>query len=201
MKYFLFDIGNVLLDFEYDKLLRALASGAGQVARPLSGRDIEMHDAVETGKISDEQWVEYLNETRGASWTVDSLVDLWAGMFSVNETGRKLFSDAVEAGVPIYALSNIAQHHIDAIKSNWSGFFDGMAGQFLSYQIGASKPDPLIYRHVLGQLGAEGSQCFFIDDRPENVEAARAEGMHAHHFVPENHAAIRRAATEFFEYE
>ncbi|MEA2068429.1 MAG: HAD-IA family hydrolase, partial [Verrucomicrobiota bacterium] len=133
------------------------------------------------------------------SWTVDSLVDLWSSMFSINETGRGLFLDAVAAGIPVHILSNIGGHHIDAIKNNWSGFFDGAAGLFLSYQIGFRKPDPSIYHHVLDHLNAEGPQCFFLDDRPENVEAARAEGINAYHFVPENHAAIRRAATEFFD--
>ncbi len=198
MKYFLFDIGNVLLDFEFEKLLLALADGAGQPVRPLSERDVVMHDAVETGDLSDEKWVEYLNETRGLSWTVDDLVGVWSGIFSTNETGRGLFRDAVAAGVPVHILSNIGGHHVDAIKSNWSGFFDGVAGLFLSYQIGLRKPDPAIYHHVLEHLDAEGSQCFFIDDRPENIEAALAEGINAHHFVPENHAAIRQAAAEFF---
>jgi len=200
MKYFLFDIGNVLLDFEFEKLLRALADGAGQPVRPLSDRDVEMHDAVETGDISDEKWVEYLNETRGLSWTVDSLVDLWSEMFSINETGRGLFLDAMATGIPVHILSNIGGHHVAAIKNNWSDFFEGVASLFLSYQIGLRKPDPSIYHHVLDHLDAEGSQCFFIDDRPENIEAARAEGINAHYFVPENHTAIREAAAEFFEW-
>lgn len=200
MKYFLFDIGNVLLDFEFGKLLQALADGAGQPARPFSDRDVEMHDAVETGDLSDEKWVEYLNETRGISWTVDDLVGVWSGIFSINETGQGLFRDAVAAGVPVHILSNIGGHHVDAIKSNWSGFFDGAAGLFLSYEIGLRKPDPAIYHHVLDHLGAEASQCFFIDDRPENIEAACEAGINAHHFIPENHAAIRHEAADFFEW-
>jgi HAD superfamily hydrolase (TIGR01509 family) len=80
----------------------------------------------------------------------------------------------------------------------WPGFFDGTTGLFLSYQMGCRKPDEAIYLQMLEQLGAEGKQCIFIDDRPENIETARAAGIHAHQFIPENHAAINKAVGEFF---
>ena len=199
MKYFLFDIGNVLLNFDLKKLLRALNEGAGQSVIPFSARDVEMHDAAETGNISDEKWVEYLNESKGLSWTVDELINVWSGMFTVNPTGRELFERAQQdAEISVHTLSNIAKHHMDAIENNWNGFFDGADSLFLSYQMGVRKPHPEIYRHALDQLGVDGSQCFFIDDLSENIEAAHAAGIHAHQFLPENHAAICEAASNFF---
>jgi len=197
MKYFLFDIGNVLTNFDFQMLLEAYANG-GEV-QPLTERDLYLYDQVERGEISDENYVEYLNESKGLSWTVEDITQLWCRMFSINEVGRGLFEQATRAGFGVYTLSNIAQYHMDAIERNWNGFFDDATGLFLSYQIGVRKPHPDIYRHALDQLGAKGEQCFFIDDLPENVEAARAAGIHAHQFIPENHAAIREAVTEFFE--
>ncbi len=200
MKYFLFDIGNVLVDFDFNALYRIHSEHSGRPMAPFSDRDLEMRDAVETGRISDAEWVEYLNETKGFSWSLDDLVDVWSRLFSVNETGYGLFRSAATAGVSVYTLSNIAKHHMDAIENNWNGFFDGADGLFLSYQIGVRKPHPDIFRHALDQLGAEGGQCFFIDDIPENIEVARAVGIQAHQFIPENHVAIREAANEFFEW-
>ena len=40
-----------------------------------------------------------------------------------------------------------------------------------------SKPDPAIYRLLCSRYGLEPRECVFIDDRPVNVEAARAVGM------------------------
>lgn len=198
MKYFLFDIGHVLVDFTADDFLQEVSNQTGQPVVPLTETDLQKIDEVEKGIIDDQQFVEYLNDTMGLSWTVADLIAVWSQMFRINETGRELFLTALEAGVAVYTLSNIAQHHIDAIENNWQGFFAGTAGLFLSYQIGTRKPDPVIYRHALHRLGAEGEQCFFIDDRPENIEAARAEGIEAHQFIPENHDAIRKAAMAFF---
>jgi putative hydrolase of the HAD superfamily len=119
-------------------------------------------------------------------------------MFTVNETGRNLFCESIRRGLPVYALSNIARHHMEAIERNWPGIFDRATGLFLSYEIGARKPDAKIYHHLLENLGVKGSQCLFLDDRAENVEAARAAGIQAHRFIPENYAAVRTAVSDFF---
>jgi FMN phosphatase YigB (HAD superfamily) len=201
MKYFLFDIGNVLLDFDSQVLLKAMADGSGQPLKPQTEQDLAMQAAVESGCISDEEFVQYLNGAKGLSWTVDDLTNVWSRIFSINEAGHRLFNDAVQAGVPVCMLSNLAQHHVDAIEYNWPGFFGRADNLFFSYQMGLSKPDPSIYHRVLADLGTEAGQCFFIDDRPENVEAAQAEGINAHQFIPQNHAAIRTAAREFFGFQ
>ncbi|MFA6172215.1 MAG: HAD family phosphatase [Kiritimatiellales bacterium] len=197
-KYFIFDIGNVLVDFDFQILLQQIATDSGTPVEPPTERDLDMHHAVEEGVISDQAFVDYLNEAKGLSWTVDTLIGVWQKMFTINETGRKLFLDAIERGLPVYTLSNIAEHHIEAIERNWPGFFDGATGLFLSCKVGSRKPDAKIYRHLLDGLGVKGEQCLFIDDLARNVEAARAAGIQAHQFIPENYAAIRKAVGEFF---
>ena len=198
MKYFLFDIGNVLVDFEFAKQLEAIAEATGREVESLTERDREMQDAVERGGITDAEFVAYLNEAKGLSWGVGDLVDIWRGTYTTNKFGRSLFVDAVQAGVPVYLLSNLAQHHTDALEGNWPGFFDHVDGRFFSYEIGSRKPEPEIYRQTLEHLGVDGGQCFFVDDLAENVEAARETGIQAHQFIPENHVAIRQAVMEFF---
>lgn len=199
MKYFLFDIGNVLTNFDFQMLLQAYADDSGRPLEPHSEQDQKWFDLVEKGLISVADYVEYLNEAKGLSWTTDDLTATWSKIFSINPVGRGLFERAVEEGVAVYTLSNIAPYHVDAIENNWDGFFDDATGLFMSYKMGVRKPDPSIYRMALEYLGADGSQCFFIDDMPENVAAARAEGINAHHFIPENHRAIEESAAAFFD--
>lgn len=199
MKVLLFDIGNVLVDFAFERLYEIHSRDSGRPRTPFSERDLETRDALERGEISDEQWVSYLNESRGLSWTVNDLVAAWQELFSKNEIGYTLFRKAIASNVRVYTLSNIAKHHIDAIEHNWNGFFDGAGGLLLSYQIGVRKPHIDIYRHALTALGVAGDQCLFIDDLPENIEAARSVGFNAHQFVPENYAAIEVAVDEFIK--
>lgn len=197
-KYFLFDIGNVLVNFDFQVLMDRIAADSGRPVEPQTEKDLEMYDAVEKGWISDQEFVDYLNEAKGLTWSVEDYTGVWCEMFSVNSAGRRLFEEALERGLSVYTLSNIAGHHMDAIEINEPGFFDGATGLFLSYQMGVRKPDPEIYRKALEKLGAEGRQCFFIDDRPENIEAAQAAGIHAHQFLPETHEPVRSAAQAFF---
>lgn len=197
-KYFLFDIGNVLVNFDFQVLFDRISTDSGRPVEEPTARDQEMYHAVESGVISDQEFVDYMNEAKGLSWTLDDLIGVWQGMFSINDAGRALFCDAIEHGVPVYTLSNIAGHHIEAIERNWPVFFDGATRLFLSYQIGMRKPGAEIYSHLLEELDMRGEHCFFIDDLPENVAAARAAGIQAHQFVPENYAAISQAARELF---
>jgi HAD superfamily hydrolase (TIGR01509 family) len=39
------------------------------------------------------------------------------------------------------------------------------------------KPGPEIYEAAVEAAGCEASECFFVDDLVENVEAARAAGL------------------------
>ena len=55
-----------------------------------------------------------------------------------------------------------------------------------------------IYEKVIEQLGVEPSSCFFIDDLPENIEAARALGMQAELFLPAVYENVIHKADQFF---
>lgn len=49
----------------------------------------------------------------------------------------------------------------------------------ISAEIGRRKPDTAAYRWVAEQLGLPMERILFVDDKPRNVEAARAAGMRA----------------------
>ncbi|MDF7824325.1 HAD family phosphatase [Pontiellaceae bacterium B12227] len=200
MKYFLFDIGNVLTNFNFPHLLQTYADHSGQPLGPQTDRDEEMYLKVETGELSEPDYVDYLNEAKGLSWTTDNLHMVWQEMFSLNTTGMALLEKAKESDAAVYTLSNIANYHERAIEHNWSGFFDGMDGYFMSYKMGVRKPDARIYEMVLEKLGVSGDQCFFIDDLADNIASARAVGIEGHQFIPENYTSVVQAAHEFFDW-
>lgn len=49
--------------------------------------------------------------------------------------------------------------------------------RFYSADLRRAKPDPRVYADVCRLLGAEPAQIRFIDDRPENIAAAAAQGL------------------------
>ncbi|MFL2860766.1 MAG: HAD family hydrolase [Pontiellaceae bacterium] len=200
MKVFLFDIGNVLCDFTYEKFLNKYEEISGKRVGMDGVIEEELYHAVERGDISDQTYVDRMNQHYKTSWLVEDLKQAWQQIFSANEVGRALYFSAIEKKVPVYALSNIAKYHISAINRNWNNFLSSATGLFLSYEMGFRKPDPRIYRMVLHQLQVPAEDCFFIDDLAENIEAARKIGMQAHQFIPENYNVVKEQASAFFNW-
>jgi len=63
-------------------------------------------------------------------------------------------------------------------KFNLHSFFDAFVS---SCEVGMRKPDPGIFRLALGIAQAQPHECLYFDDRAILVEAAKKEGIHAHH--------------------
>ena len=90
-------------------------------------------------------------------------------------------------GVPQYGLTNFGAEFWDMFRPT-APIFDLMQDVVVSGRERCVKPDPEIYALLEGRSGHAGSELFFIDDRADNVAAARARGWHAHQFT--NAAAL-----------
>ena len=62
------------------------------------------------------------------------------------------------------------------------GFLKNMDGVIFSCEVKEIKPEPQIYRTLLTRFGLKPEESVFLDDRPENCEAARVLGIHAIEF-------------------
>lgn len=79
-------------------------------------------------------------------------------------------------------LSNIPADHAEAFlrAQPWLHELPLLA---LSGRMGCAKPDPAAFRHCVAGFPAEPHDILFVDDRVENVEAARREGLRGHVFT------------------
>lgn len=202
-RHVIFDLGNVLVDFDLRRLFRAAADNAGRPVEEMAFDDADaaMLHAVESGRISDKEFIAHLKSAKGLRWTLEDLIGVWRDMFSLNRPGFELFSGLKAQGIPVHILSNLAWHNMEAVRRNWPGMFDHGGENFFSYELGLRKPDERIYRAVLERLGAEPARCFFLDDLPENIEGARAAGMEAHLFSDEALPSVRPALEAFIAAE
>jgi HAD superfamily hydrolase (TIGR01509 family) len=92
----------------------------------------------------------------------------------------------IDAGVQTGILSNMG-------RDTWAlvGPKFGRVGSLtLSFELGTVKPEPEIYRVCLDALGVEPGEAFFVDDRRENVEAAKSLGIDAVVFEGEEALAV-----------
>lgn len=117
-------------------------------------------------------------------------IDLWTQPnHAMIDWARQLQVDGVRTGI----LSNIgdAMEHGILARCPWVGDF---AHHTFSHRLLTAKPDPAIYAYAARGLATEPSQILFIDDRAENIEAARAAGMQAIQYT--SHETFLRAMHE-----
>ena len=97
---------------------------------------------------------------------------------------KALVADLKAAGYKLYVLSNMSLEFTEFLrKTEVYKYFDG---EVVSCEEHVVKPDAEIYRRLVERYGLDVSETLFIDDRKENVEAARNEGWEGFNFNPRN---------------
>jgi len=94
------------------------------------------------------------------------------------------------AGIKIGILSNIG----DAMEAGIVARFPWLSEfhhKTFSHRLGMAKPDAAIYHHAAEGLGVPPEEIMFVDDREENIVAARAAGMNAIQYS--DHAAFEQS--------
>lgn len=86
------------------------------------------------------------------------------------------------AGVRTSILSNLPQPLGENLRAA-KGFLEHFNQVTFSYELGVIKPEPEIYHCAVQELGVAPEEALFLDDRTENVEGARAIGLHAKLFT------------------
>lgn len=195
----LFDLGNVLIDFDHGVVSRTLARHATG-DRPAPAEAIHEYIFGDSGAASPNAGID-----RGTG-SLDALHAKVAARFSLaislDEFRRawlSIFADDLNRTVAdrLTHLAHLASARFDVrICSNtnephWSGLrakhllldaLDQDQQCLLSFRIGKIKTDPGFFPHVATVTGLPVSDHLLIDDRRDNCEAAEAAGMRALQF-------------------
>jgi len=90
----------------------------------------------------------------------------------------------------VFLLSNIGELHWEHLVDRYGVDRIGH-GALPSFQAGVMKPDAAIYAQAERMFGLNPAATVFVDDRAQNIEAARARGWHG--IVHRNFNDTRRA--------
>lgn len=97
---------------------------------------------------------------------------------------KALIKDLKSAQYKLYVLSNMSLEFIEFLrKRDVYKYFDG---EVVSCEEHIIKPDAEIYRCLTSRYGLDVAETLFIDDRQQNVDAARNEGWQGFKFDPRN---------------
>lgn len=146
----------------------------------------------------------FLDLARRLRWTLtDREADALARDMTENDARYDFYPDAREGiaflgrGRGVYLLSN-AMPSLKRVFQN-AGILELFDDALISTDVGAAKPDPAIYRALLARDDLDPAACAFVDDRLDNLQAARALGMRAIHMARGAASPWPEAANDLFE--
>ena len=194
----IFDIGLVLIRFDWDAYMRMLFD------------DADTRRAVTAAMWQNPDW----NELDRGVLTLDEVLALFTenapeyadaireALMRLGEAPEKQpyaipWIEALKAkGYRVYYLSNYFEYLMQEAPQVLD-FLPHTDGGVFSCHEKITKPDPEIYRRLCARFSLRPEECVFLDDTQANVDAARAYGMQAIRF--ENYEQANAALLELLQ--
>ena len=182
IKTVVFDIGHVLMSFEWNDYVRRLfdEETAVKVTGAMFGGRFwkELDRAV----LSEEQILEgFYSIEPGCKAEIKEAFDRVGECVEKRDWVVPMIESIKERGYRVLFLSNMSEHVIASNPEAYA-FTDHMDGGIWSYQVHKVKPDSDIYEDLFREYDLVPGECIFIDDSPANVAAAKRLGMKAIRF-------------------
>ena len=174
-----FDIGNVLLDFDYMKHFRSLFDEeTAQAIANISVRNLKVWLEMDRGVLSYDQAVELV--IQGAPHLEKEIRLAVKELYDRVETypyAVEWVKSLKEKGYRVYILSNYGEKPFAASKARMP-FLQYVDGQLISYEVREVKPSAAIYQALCDKYHIDLDKAVFIDDSPINIAGAKAFGLH-----------------------
>lgn len=188
VKNVVFDLGAVLLNIDPQKSIEAFRQllKPGRKWEEAWRKSSDAIRALEDGSISEAAFLQSLRKILDPALSDTVLVDAWNAILLDFPPERIAMLHGIKPHYRLFLLSNSNHIHFQKyesdLKKQLSGGFEALfEGLVFSYREGCAKPDPEIYRILLKRYALQADETLFIDDREDNIEAARREGILAFH--------------------
>lgn len=185
-KAVIFDLGKVLLDFDYGRTARALVPQS-RVDEATFRRALDQSDLLlrfETGHLSSAEMFTEVVRITGYRGDFASFAEAFGDIFTEIPSMIALQAQLRTLGLPTYIFSNTNGLAVDFIRRRFP-FFHNFTGYIYSHEVRCMKPQATIYEAVEKLSGQRGDELLYIDDREENVRAGAARGWQViHHHTP-----------------
>jgi putative hydrolase of the HAD superfamily len=179
----LFDLGRVVIDIDFDKVVACWAGHAGcapaDIVRRFERDEAYRHH--ETGGISDAAYFATLRAMLGLQLSDSQFLEGWNAIFAGEMPGIAPLLARAAKRLPLYAFSNTNNAHVEHFSQAYADVLGHFRELFLSSSIGLRKPEAAAYDHVVKAIGVPAGRIVFFDDLADNIEGARSRGLIAIH--------------------
>jgi putative hydrolase of the HAD superfamily len=189
VKHIIFDLGNVILDIDYQLTIDAF--------KKLGIEDFQNHfskqqqsdfmDLFETGKVSNYEFIEYAKKFCKEGTTAAEIIEAWNALLLDIPIRRLQILQQLQLDYDLFLLSNTNSIHEEAYNmtvretcgyDNLNFFFNKV---YLSHRIGLRKPNKEAFEIILNENKLNPAETLFIDDSYQHIEAAEKLGIQTIH--------------------
>lgn len=189
IKAVIFDFGSVLVGDEWKVIYKEIAQRLKIPEEKVQEIKGPLLKKWNIGEINEEKFWKEFEKQVGIKINRKFTKDLWFRTYrdhakDINESWE-ILAELKARKIRLALIANIIPPHVRAYKETGriKRLKDlGFEVFVLSCEVGVRKPDPRIYKIALEKLNLPAEACVFIDDKLENIEAAKKLGMQIIHF-------------------
>ena len=176
----IFDLGNVLINFNHHRAAQRIAPFAKKHPDEIYRLffDSVITREFEEGKILPEEFFSAVKGVLGSSISFEEFLPIWNEIFFLTPENEQVLAlvRALKPHYKIALLSNINVLHYQYLKKNFP-IFDPFHAIFTSFELGYVKPATQAYQKVLTAMGSAPAGTFYTDDRAELIESSLRLGI------------------------
>jgi len=189
IKHIIFDLGNVILNIEYQKTINEFNKIGIKDASVFYSQSIqqEIFNLLETGKISE---LDFLNEVNKLCPKAShkQILSAWNALILDLPQKRISLINNLKSSFSIYLLSNTNVIHINEIKKKigikkYNRFYNLFNKVYYSHEIGLRKPNPEAFNIILNENDLNVNEVLFIDDSIQHIKTAKKLGVKTYHLT------------------
>lgn len=189
-KALVFDIGNVLVTFDFTRASRIVAAKSDVDANVVLKTISSIKDELESGRMDEAAFFDQAMRMVGFRGGREEFELAWCDIFEENAAMRETLA-SLPRDLRLILLSNTNAPHKRWLLEKFAVFHHFEGGVF-SHEAKCMKPEDEIYRQLMDGFGLDASRTFYIDDLPANIEAGRRWGLTGHQYDPADHGSFQR---------
>lgn len=183
----IFDLGNVILDIDYQSTIKAFEKIGIENASILYSKSSQtkIFDQLETGKITKEDFILEIQKIIPKA-SKSEIINAWNAIIKDLPESRIDILKNLKDKFSIFLLSNTNSIHIDYIvkkigERKYDEFYNLFDKVYYSHEVKLRKPDPNIFKLVINENNLKIKNTLFIDDSIQHINSAKKLGLQTYH--------------------
>lgn len=177
----IFDMGNVVISFSHKKMVEQVSKVTHLPVEKIhelliqSGLGLQY----ERGEVTSRDLYQILREHAPKPFDYEHFIEAGCNIFTPRPEMIEVLKRLKEKGLYLLLLSNTNEAHFDYISKRYD-FVSLFDAHLLSFRLKKMKPEKEIYEAAILASKTPIEGCFYIDDIPEYVAAAKTLGLEGH---------------------